>query len=207
MTVAIVTDGGASLPTELPSGPSGIGDVIQVPLRVLRRASGAAPVPMAGLPTLAEILASAPGTIRTSCPSPGSYLEAINTCHAEGVVVCTVAAPLSGSYQAALMAARRARVPVRVVDTGSAAGGQGLVVLAAARAARAAAGLEAVAAAATDCASRVRLVGTVDSIAHLVASGRVPQAAGWAASRLACAQCSSCATAGSGKYGQRARLG
>lgn len=182
MTVAIVTDGGASLPADC----RGFGDVTVVPLRVLTGAlSGAAPAPVADPPpTLAEVLAAAPGTVRTSCPAPSSYLEAIERCHADSVLVCTVAAPLSGSYQAALIAARRTRVPVRVIDTGSAAGGQGLVVLAAARAARAGGGLDAVAAASAECASQVRLVGAIDSIAHIVASGRVPQSAAWAASRL-----------------------
>lgn len=172
MTIAIVTDGGASLPAAADRS----GDVTVVPLRVLTGAvSGATPAALASPPTLAEVLAASPGTVRTSCPAPRSYLEAFEGCHADGVLVCTVAAQLSGSYQAAVTAARRARVPVRVIDTGSAAGGQGLVVLAAARAARAGGGLDAVAAAAVCCASRVRLVGTIKSTTHLVASGRLPQ--------------------------------
>ena len=78
--------------------------------------------------TLAEILSADPGTVRTACPAPARYLAAINQCgSSDGVLVCTVAATLSGSYQAALQASRRARVPVRVADTGTAAGGQGLV--------------------------------------------------------------------------------
>lgn len=176
MTVAIITDGAASLPDER----AGIDNVTVVPLRVAIGMVHEDPPP-----ALAKVLSAHPSTVHTSFPAPSRYLAAINQCHSSvGVVICTVAASLSGSYQAAIQAARRARVPVRVVDTGTAAGGQGLVVLAAARVAETGAALDVVADSAIRCSAHVRLVGTVDTFDRLVASGRVSHLAGWAANRL-----------------------
>jgi DegV family protein with EDD domain len=70
------------------------------------------------------------------------------------------------------------------MDTGTAAGAQGLVALAAARAARRGLDLDAVEAAALRAAAAVRLVATVDSLERFVRSGRVPGVAGWAGERL-----------------------
>jgi len=177
MTVAIVTDGAASLPDDR----SCTGNVTVVPLRVMIGTAIKEDPPA----TLAEVLSADPGTVHTACPAPARYLAAVDQCGSrDGVLICTVAATLSGSYQAALQASRRARVPVRVADTGTAAGGQGLVVLAAARAAQAGADLETVAASAAQCGAHVRLVGTVDNMDRLKASGRVPRLAGWAADRM-----------------------
>jgi fatty acid-binding protein DegV len=66
---------------------------------------------------------------------------------------------------------------VSVVDTGTAAGAQALVVLAAARAAAGGADAAGVVATAEQVAGRVRLVATVTDLERLAASGRVPEAA------------------------------
>lgn len=66
------------------------------------------------------------------------------------------------------------------MDTTSAAGGQGLVVLAAAARARAGASLEEVESVAVAVAERVRLIAYLESLDHLVHSGRVPGIAAWA---------------------------
>lgn len=178
MTVAIITDGAASLPGDCPEQVS----ITVVPLRVLTgAANGAGPPPA----TLAAVLAAPPGQVRTSCPAPARYLAAIGqAADGDGALVCTTAASLSGSYQAARQAARRAAVPVRVVDTGTAAGGQGLIVRAAAEAAAAGADLDAVADAAERLRADVRLVGTLDNLDRLVASGRLSRLAGWTAAQL-----------------------
>jgi DegV family protein with EDD domain len=73
---------------------------------------------------------------------------------------------------------------VTVVDTGTAAGAQALVVLAAAEAALAGRDLPAVVAAAEHVAGRVRLVATVADLERLARSGRVPEAARWLGDRL-----------------------
>lgn len=177
MTVAIITDGAASLPADCAESAS----ITVVPFRLLTATAAAAEPP----PTLAEILAAPPGEIRTSCPAPARYLAAIGqVADGDGALICTTAASLSGSHQAALQAARRATVPVRVIDTGTAAGGQGLIVRAAAQAAGSGAGLNAVAAVAERLRADVRLVGTLDNLDRLVASGRLSRLAGWTAAQL-----------------------
>ncbi len=66
----------------------------------------------------------------------------------------------------------------RVIDTETAAGAEGLVVLHAAACAARGGDADAVEGAARDAIARVRLIATVDSLDHLVASGRVPEIAG-----------------------------
>ncbi len=102
----------------------------------------------------------------------------------DGVVVLTIAASMSSTYQAASLAAKDLSDRVRVIDTTTAAGAEGLVVLAAARAAEAGGDLDAVEAEARRVMDRVRLVATVPSLDHLVRSGRVPGVAGWAGRHL-----------------------
>ena len=113
--------------------------------------------------------------LSTSCPAPGQLAEAFDGADAgDGVVALTVSARMSGVFDAARLAAGLARPQVQVVDTGTAAGAEGLVVLAAARAAASGLCLEAVVAAARAAAANARLVATVPSLEHLARSGRVP---------------------------------
>jgi DegV family protein with EDD domain len=96
----------------------------------------------------------------------------------------TLTSSLSSSYQAATVAARGYDGRARVVDSRTAAGGQALVVLAAAEAAARGSSLADVAAVAEGVAGHVRLIGTVPDLTHLVESGRVPAMAGWAGRRF-----------------------
>jgi DegV family protein with EDD domain len=73
---------------------------------------------------------------------------------------------------------------VAVLDTGTAAGAQGLVVLAAARAAAEGADQHEVVATAEHVAGRVRLAASVADLERLARSGRVPDAARWIGGRL-----------------------
>jgi fatty acid-binding protein DegV len=73
---------------------------------------------------------------------------------------------------------------VVVIDTGTAAGAQALIVLAAAGAAADGADLAATVAAAQRVAAGVRLVATVADLERLARSGRVPDAARWIGDRL-----------------------
>jgi DegV family protein with EDD domain len=125
--------------------------------------------------------------VTTSAPAPGDYEHVIRRRldnGADAVLVLTIAASMSASYQSAVVAARDVGEQVRVVDTATAAGGQALVVLAAARAANANATLDAVTAEAKSVATRLRLLGMVPHLEHLVRSGRVPGLAGWAGRAL-----------------------
>lgn len=115
-------------------------------------------------------------SVSTSAPSPGDYVTALEAAGAEGgALVATVSSKMSASFESATTAA--SYLPpgtVRVVDTATAAGAQGLVVLAAARAAAAGAELEAVERAAGEVVGRVRLLAALEDLDHLARSGRVP---------------------------------
>jgi DegV family protein with EDD domain len=126
----------------------------------------------------------AAGRVTTSSPPPGAFVAAIEAEGGDdGVVIVTMAQALSTTNRAAQMAAGTSERPVRVVDSGSAAGAQALVVMAAVTRSREGGDVEDVAAAAKEAASQVRLIGTLGSLDRLVASGRVPGIAG-AAGRM-----------------------
>lgn len=123
--------------------------------------------------------------LSTAAPSPGSYLDAIESADdGDGVVVVSLASQMSSAHQNARLAADMAGGDTRVVDSGTAAGGAGLVAIAAASAARSGADLDAVAATCRTASSRVRLVAAVGSLEHLARSGRVPELAGRAGDSL-----------------------
>jgi fatty acid kinase fatty acid binding subunit len=177
MTVEILTDSAAALPADL-AAAQGIA-VVPMWLTIGDRSVREGDVP------LAELLAR--GDVTTSGSSPGEFETAIKERQKltdDGVVVCTIASTMSSTYEAAVVGARSAGGPVRVIDTKTAAGAQGLVVLAAAEAARRGAGLEEVEQAARLAMEQVRLVATVPNLDYLVQSGRVPNIAGWAGRRL-----------------------
>src|SRR6266511_2960388 len=177
MTVGIVTDSAATLPPELASG----NEVAIVPMEVTinGRSNGDRRVP------LQEVLRHLDDGVRTSSPSPGRFSSAIAAAEdGGGVLVLTVARSMSGTFQVASLAARRAGGPTEVLDTGTAAGGEGLVVLAAARAARAGRPLQEVLEVARRASAGVRLVATLDDLRHLVAGGRLPRGVGWLAGIL-----------------------
>ena len=121
--------------------------------------------------------------LTTSGPAPGELAAAAaDADEGDGVVILTISRRMSGVYDAARVAALSLEGKgVVVVDTGTAAGAQGLVVLAASRAARSGAPLAAVVAAATATSGRVKLVATLPSLEHLARGGRVPGAAAWGA--------------------------
>lgn len=176
MTVAIVTDSAAALPDDL-ARRWGIG-VVPMWLSIDGR-----PEPE-GTRSLDELLRET--DVKTSAPTPGEFEAAIAAAleWADSVLVLTIAESMSATYESATVGAEPFGPAVRVHDTGTAAGGQALVVLAAAAAAEAGADLDAVVAHAEVVAERVHLVATLPSLDHLVRSGRVPGIAGWAGKHL-----------------------
>lgn len=174
MTVTVVTDTAASLPEELADECH----VVVVPMSVT---VGDRQGEQVGLDYLLEHLEEG---VSTSAPSPGDFASALQEVGDEGAVVCTIASNMSATYDSANLAARLTDAPVTVVDTGTAAGAEGLVVLAAARAAAVGLDRDEVARQARWVADRVRLVAAVDGLDQLVRSGRVPQLAGWAGGLL-----------------------
>ncbi|HMK63099.1 MAG TPA: DegV family protein [Acidimicrobiales bacterium] len=142
---------------------------------------GGRPVPEADV-ALEELLRHLDDGIQTSAPSPGAFATAVEAAAAGGassVVIVTVGSNLSSSYQSATAAASIAPpgVQVRVVDSGTAAGAEGLVVLAAAEAAQAGASADDVEQRAHMVVDRVRLVASVGELKYLVRGGRLTAAA------------------------------
>lgn len=117
--------------------------------------------------------------VTTSGPAPGEFLQAISG--GEGAVILTVSHDLAEStHLSAKAAAATSEIPVQVIDTATAAGAQGLVVLAAARAAASGGSIQDVAKTARQVIDRVRLIATLPGLDHLARSGHVPGAAAWA---------------------------
>jgi DegV family protein with EDD domain len=127
----------------------------------------------------------------TASPPPGSYLEAYAeaSTKAKKIVCVTISSKVSATHDAAVDAKELAKeklpgVSIEVVDSQAAAMAEGFVALAAARAAANGSDLPEVAAVAREVASKVYLLGMVDTLRYLVKGGRVPAAAGWATSLL-----------------------
>lgn len=108
---------------------------------------------------------------------------------AKNILCVTVPSGLSGMYNSAQMAVRMLKdalpdVTIEVISCGTAAAGQGLVVLEAARAAQRGKTLAEVLNIAKDINDRVDLLATLDTLQYLVKGGRVPLAAALATSLL-----------------------
>jgi DegV family protein with EDD domain len=180
MTVAVLTDSASSLPLEAVRAYR----IAVVPLHLLADGRDTKD----GETSFGEMvgrIAADPRSVTTSAPSPGEFLAAMEAVQGrDELAVVTVASHMSATYKAAWSASSLCSRPVRVIDSGTAAGAEGLVALAAAEAAAAGAGLDAVEARALAVAEQVELVAAVDGIEHLSRSGRVPSPAGWAGKRL-----------------------
>lgn len=129
---------------------------------------------------------------KTSPPSPGEYICTWRTAteHATSVVSVTVDSKVSTMQRSALLAQEMAPellpdVPVVVVDSLSAAMGQGFVALAAARAAASGATLDEVVRAATEVSMRVKMIVTLDTLDYLAKASRIPQVAAFLGGVLA----------------------
>lgn len=129
------------------------------------------------------MLALAAGAdVRTSRPSPGQFdrvYQRLADEGYEGIVSVHLSGLLSGTVDAARLAASTAVVPVEVIDTRTAGMAQGRAALAALAAARAGADLQAAAAAAAMAARSSALYFYVPSLEQLRRGGRVTGAAGW----------------------------
>src|SRR5689334_9646889 len=129
MPVAVITDSAAALPPELVEQHHIA--VVPMWLTVGGETVKEGDVPLDSLLDRVDVT--------TSGPTPGEFesviKERLQQPDVDAIVVCTIAATMSSTYEAAVLGARAAGGPVRVVDTTTAAGAQGLVVLAAARAA------------------------------------------------------------------------
>lgn len=173
--VAVVTDSTAALPAAVLDKY----DVTVVPLQVvLGSRVGAEGIDVTSTDVAAALTARA--AVSTSRPSPQAMLDVYRRLADAGagcIVSAHISAGLSGTCDAARLAAAEAPVPVHVVDSRSTAMGLGFPVLAAAEAATADAAVEAVVAAAEAAVERTRVLFYVDSLDALRRGGRIGQVA------------------------------
>ena len=142
--------------------------------------------------TAAEIYTALPKLERlptTAPPSPGYYVEMFKKMseEAEDILCITLSKKFSTLYNTAQTASRMAKevlpnVSIEVLDSKTAAGAEGLVALEAAKAADSGKELSQVVQVAKSMMPRVHMIALIDTLHYLVKSGRVPQAAAWAAS-------------------------
>ncbi|MDH3260564.1 MAG: DegV family protein [Acidimicrobiia bacterium] len=126
-----------------------------------------------------RLLATSGELPTTAAPSVGEFVRIFEEAltGAEAVVAIHVSSQLTSVYSSALLAADSVGGQVRVLDSQSATMAEGFVALAAARAARAAADLDAVVATAEEVRSKVRFFAFLETLEYLRRGGRVGGAA------------------------------
>jgi DegV family protein with EDD domain len=114
----------------------------------------------------------------TAAPSPGAFQAAYERAKSDGydgVLVLTLSAALSATYQSAVLASEAAAslIPVRVVDTKAVSMAQGLMAIELAEQARQGLSLDELEQHAQALTSKVGVVAMLDTLEHLVKGGRV----------------------------------
>jgi len=114
----------------------------------------------------------------TAAPSPGAFQEAYERALADGcsgAIVVTLSSELSATNQAAVLGAEalKGRLDVRVVDTQAVTMAEGLVAIDVAEAAAGGASLDELESLARSVSSRAHVVGTINTLEHLVKGGRI----------------------------------
>jgi DegV family protein with EDD domain len=128
----------------------------------------------------------------TSQPSIGDFIAVWEPLLAAGndVVSIHISGGISGTVQSAQQAAEQLEREgkggdrVQVIDSATSAGGLGLMVLAAARAAQRGASAEEVASAAHDARAALKMWFAIDTLEFLKRSGRIGAASAWLGSTL-----------------------
>lgn len=169
--VAIVTDSTAYLADEVTASRS----IMVVPLQVVLDGVAFEEGSEISVKEVAEALRRR-ARVSTSRPSPRRFLDAYEAAAAggaSGIVSIHLSAEVSGTVDAARLAAREAPIPVAVVDSRSIAMGLGFSVLAAADAAERGLPLDQVAEAARSRAARCVTFFYVATLEFLRRGGRI----------------------------------
>ncbi|WP_055526320.1 DegV family protein [Streptomyces graminilatus] len=181
--VAIVTDSTAYLPPRTMERHG----IIAVPLTVVLGDQALEEGTEISARSLAQALQKR-RPVTTSRPSPQLFAETyrkVAESGATGIVSLHLSAEFSGTYDAAVLAAREAPVPVRVVDTGMVAMALGFCALAAAEAAEAGGTVDEAVAAAEKRAAGTFAYFYVDTLDYLRRGGRIGAAQALFGSALA----------------------
>jgi DegV family protein with EDD domain len=116
------------------------------------------------------------------------YLDAFTRAAQKGdqILCINLSVKLSSMFKSASLAAEMAKeklpgIKLEVIDTGTAAGAQGLIVLAAARAAKNGAQLPEVVEIVRNLMGKAHMIAVLDTLKYLVKGGRAPRAAAIAA--------------------------
>lgn len=170
MNVAIVTDSTGYLTTELmPAG------VRTVPVAVILAGQSFDEGTQISMAEVADALRRK-AAVSTSRPAPARFAAVYAELAAEGhdgIVSIHLSGDMSGTYDAARLAAREAAVPVEVVDSRTVGTAMGFAVRSAAEVAAAGGSLEEVAAEARRRAAASRTWLVVDSLDQLRRGGRI----------------------------------
>ncbi len=143
-------------------------------------------------PAFFERLRASEQGATTSQPSVGDFIAAYEPHLSDGRAIVSIhlSAGISGTYEAAVQARRQLLEGgadgerILIYDSRSAAGGLGLVVMAAAKAAAAGADAAETLAAAERCRDSLRMWFAVDTLEYLRKGGRIGPARAWLGSAL-----------------------
>lgn len=130
-----------------------------------------------------EMLSTDLPPAETSAPSPGAYMEAFRESSEEGyeVLCITATAEIARMHEAAMAGERLAREEegvkgrIEVVDSGTAAMGQGFLALETARMAQEGAGMDDVIRRARELSDKVSMLVTLDTLEYLSKTARIPR--------------------------------
>ena len=181
--VAVVTDSTAYLP----SGSAALLGVQVVPLQVIVGGVVRAEGEEIGPSEVAAVLHRG-HSVSTSRPSPSLFAAAYHRALGAGatsIVSVQLSAAMSGTVDAARLAAADVGGDIRVIDSRSVGMGMGFAVLAAADAAVAGADVEAVVETVTQTLGRTQAIFYVDTLEYLRRGGRIGAARALVGSALA----------------------
>jgi DegV family protein with EDD domain len=181
--VAIVTDSTAYLPDEVVQEHG----IRVVPLQVVIGGTSYDEGSGVSSATVADAL-RAWTPVSTSRPGPFAFLSVFEQAAEEGytsAVSLHLSSDMSGTYESAVMGARDAPIPVRVVDSRSLGMGLGFAVVTAAELAAGGSSLDEVTAAAEKRVAAASAVFYVDTLEYLRRGGRIGAAAAFLGSALA----------------------
>lgn len=182
--VAVVTDSTAYLPPGV-GATYGVGEV---PLHVVLGSHSGAETVEVSPADVALALSERRISVSTSRPTPGELAARYRETGAPCVVSVHLSAALSGTYDAARLAAAEVAdegIEVRTVDSRTVAMGLGFAVIAAARAASEGADADTVERRARDTAAATDVLFYVDTLEYLRRGGRIGAAAALVGAALA----------------------
>lgn len=184
---AVVTDSASALPADWVAActSDGLLTVIPMPVMVGEEIYGEGEDDITE--TLALALASGK-PVKTSRPSPGQFEQAFLAAERrgyEGVVSIHISGGLSGTVDAARLAASRVNIPVEILDSGTVGMALGMSVQRAVAAAAAGGDSAAVSAVAAEQLARTKVYFYVPSLEQLRRGGRIGAAASLLGTMLA----------------------